>query len=148
MNTFVIAALFATVAAEEGYSCQQPSTAWTVESVADVTAATDATECKAACLVVAEDDANDANDYCCSSKTTEETATDEGDEEFECTLWSEDTAADANIKEVTAAEEDPVVTYAAWMWVAGVEQDELGEGSATMISSAIATIAAVAMIAY
>ena len=145
MNTFVISALIATVTAEAGYECKQPDTAWEVLTVTAVTDADDEDACEAACKITAEDDGNDGKDYCCSAKTT--AAYDGDDAEFECTLWSLDTVADVTIKDDKAATEDPDVKYAAWMWNAGVAADDL-EGSATMISSAIATIAAVAMIAY
>jgi hypothetical protein len=147
MNAFVIAALIATVTAEAGYECDG-GTGW----ADDVPAGTDTTvkdaedndECYDACETLAK--AGTGADYCCTAKTTAE----DGDTKakFDCELLKLNTSVDKEIREVKERGEDPEVLYQAWMWVAGKEEDDLGEGSATMISSAIATIAAVAMIAY
>ena len=64
MKSIVLALLFAGAAAEEGYECVDPESAWTAELMADV-ATPD--ECKAACeTAIGLGEATD-NDHCCSS---------------------------------------------------------------------------------
>jgi hypothetical protein len=151
MNSFVFAALIATASAQEGYTCTNldGDDAWTVIDDEDtVTDADDAEACKAACLAIAEADDNAESDYCCAAKDTAK-ADDDTAAEFECALYQlEATDDEADIREAEETDEDadPVVTHSAWAWTAGDALDEMA--SATMISSAIATIASVAMIAY
>ena len=80
--------------------------------------------------------------------------TTDADPAFKCTLTENDTVADATIKEAMATAD--MVSYDAWAWNAAVAMgnmaaaaEEEGDGdSASMISTAFATIAAIAMVAY
>jgi hypothetical protein len=148
MKSFAISAIIAAVSAEAGYNCVQPDPAWT-DASASLAASTDMTTCGAACTTVATDAANVGNDYCCFATTTGEDTANSVAAAFECALWSMATVAGANIK--TAKMAEGTVTYAAWAWNAGTMAADMtatSADSATMISSAIATIAAIAMIAY
>jgi hypothetical protein len=103
MNTFVIAALIATVSAEAGFTCVQPDTAWAEESVAGSPA--DTAACTTACTTFVDGDGDkDTKDYCCFSKTTADStgdATDGTDDAaFACTLLSFAHADGATIKSV------------------------------------------------
>ena len=99
MNTFVIVTLIATVSAEAGYACVQPTTGteWdTSSSTQPITDAITPAECKAACDTVAT--ADTSKDWCCFLNTETESLPDEGDFSYDCALWSLDHQAGASIK--------------------------------------------------
>ena len=150
MKSFAISAIIATVSAEAGYNCVQPTTAW-IDQTDTLAASTDVATCGAACTTIAEDAANVGQDYCCMAMTTAADTATSVAADFACNLWSSDTVAGATVKTMKAAE--GTITYDAWAWNAGVAAADMtakdaATSSATMISSAIATIAAFAMVAY
>jgi hypothetical protein len=110
------------------------------------------TECGDNCKAIAEDVANEGNDYCCTSTTTKGT-----NPNFSCSLYFLATVPGANIKKAESGLMDS--TFDAWAWNAGVvyadmtvaKEEPAAEAVAsgsTMISFAIATIASIAMTAY
>ena len=144
MKSFALAALVAIVSAETNVECAKPEGGvWT----ADVLTATDSANCYTVCKA----DATDAEkDYCCEAVTTTTPA--EGDaaesKATVCTLNSAPKGAD-DIRKVKAA--TATVAYDAWAKDAGVELADLvakDADSAKIITSAIATFAALAMAAY
>jgi hypothetical protein len=160
MKSFAIAAIIATVTAEVGYTCTNDADATWTETAPT---AVDAAACGTACTDTATDT---TMDYCCRAMTTaavaaveDDAATADVDEtaaatdaSFACALFTKATAADATIKALQADADG--VSYEAWAWNAGVAAadmagaEEVAADSASMISSAIATIAAIAMVAY
>ena len=150
MNSIAIIALIATVSAESGYTCVQPDPEWTASTDASLTTdITDAAACGAACTALATDV---LFDYCCFATTTLESSEGADDATTACALWSLETVADANIK--TAKVATATESFDAWTWNAAVLAADMtaasddSADSASMISSAIATIAAIAMVAY
>lgn len=149
--------LLATVSAEAGYTCTNPEDAWTVTAVEG---ATDGASCGTEGTALATDA---TLDYCLAAVVVPAVEADaEADPAVEavaesltsCNLYSLATAADADIRTAAAAAEDGSAAYHAWAWGAGVALADLApaaEGdadSAKMITSAVATIAAIAMVAY
>ena len=142
MKSFAIAAIIATVSAEAAYKCVKAD-GWTEDpdTAKGVAEADDDTKCEDACKAIAT--ADKENDYCCAATTTIDTKV------IACTLWKAETGKDS-IKKASADTDKE--TSMAWAWTASKLNDDIGTGddadSATMISSAIATIAAIAMVAY
>ena len=100
------------------------------------------------CKAIAENEDNVGKDYCCFSTY------DGVNGDYKCSLDSHTTDPELSIKEEATSD---TKTFHAWMWNAGEEVDipeetEDEESAAvdqiTMISSATATIAAIAMFAY
>jgi hypothetical protein len=124
MRTFAIAALIATVQAEMGYTCVQPTTNWADKTGdnADVGAADSITKCGAACTAVAELAANNVNDYCCFAIDTaaDDTASPAVTASSVCKIWMMVTtdATDVDIKGEKATADG--LSYNAWSWDAGV----------------------------
>ena len=119
MKSFVVALLFAAVAAEDGYTCvdTDPSS-WTSQDLSDVAVTTSA-ECKTACdTAVTDDAATEDNDWCCSSVADSDAST------LACTLWNLATA-EGDIR--ADAEDAGTVTSSAWAWVAGVEAESMAD---------------------
>jgi hypothetical protein len=156
MKSFAISALIASVAAEAAFTCVNVTPAWAATTIeADATKVKDTATCKTECDAKAIDK---TKDYCCMATTT--AAADPADAAkpaaFACNLWELATVKDATIKKAkasTGTAAEGVVTYDAWSYNAGVMNAETAAtekaaDSATMISSAIATIAAIAMVAY
>ena len=120
MKSFVVALLFAAVAAEDGYTCvdTDPSS-WTNVDLSGA-AVTDSAGCKAACdTAVTDDAATEDNDWCCSSVADSAAST------LACTIWNKATEADADIR--ADAEDAGTVTSSAWAWVAGVEAESMAD---------------------
>lgn len=146
--------LLATVSAEAGVTCVNPEgdAAWTV---AAVEGATDGATCGTEGTALATDA---TLDYCLAANVTPAVEADaEADPAVEaadavlnsCNLYSLATAADADIRE---AKTEEGVEHHAWAWGAGVALADVAPAadadSAKMITSAIATIATIAMVAY
>jgi hypothetical protein len=166
MKSFALAAVFAIaiVSAEKAYECKNPTDkAWTKNEDKTVTDAVTSATCESACKALAtKDDASKKLDHCCMFIATEAVAKDDAadpkvagsDATNVCSLLELATVADATIKSAKAdAAGPPKVTCEAWAWNAGVAAADMAGAdaaadSATMISSAIATIAAIAMVAY
>ena len=152
MKSFLISALLAAVSAEAGYTCTNPATPWTDASASITDAPADAAKCGASCKALAEADLT--MDWCCAATTTAAgTDAAANPAAFACALWKQAVVAGTpgEIKVAKAAE--GLITYDAWSWAAGVATADMAAAdaaadSAKMISSAIATIAAIAMITY
>ena len=147
MKSFAISAIIATVSAEAAFKCVKTDDWTDKSSESTITAATaDTAACKDACAAIATNEDNVASDYCCTATTT---IVEDGDNTIACTLWKAATGTDT-IK--TASADSDSTTTEAWAWTANELNADIGTGddadSATMISSAIATIAAIAMVAY
>ena len=117
MKSFVVALLFAAVAAEDGYTCvdTDPSS-WSSADLSGV--AITSTECKTACDTAVADGDTEANDWCCSSVADSDAST------LACTLWNLATA-EGDIR--ADAEDAGTVTSSAWAWVAGVEAESMAD---------------------
>ena len=117
MKSFVVALLFAAVAAEDGYTCvdTDPSS-WSSADLSGV--AITSTECKTACDTAVADGDTEANDWCCSSVADSDAST------LACTLWNLATA-EGDIR--ADAEDAGTVTSSAWAWVAGVAADSMAD---------------------
>ena len=167
MKFALIATIAATVAAEENFTCTQTATEWTPSTEVAITGAVkDAATCGAACTTKATEGAQKTIDYCCFYVSTVDSAADTTDV-LTCSLWSKTAVTDdiKNVKVAKAAVTDGTkkTIYTAWAWNAGVElttekaatdatttaavATEDAKDSATMITSAVATIAAIAMVA-
>ena len=118
MKSFVVALLFAAVAAEDGYTCvdTDPSS-WTSTDLTDA-AVTTSTECKTVCDAAITAGETEANDWCCSS------VADSGDSSLACTLYNLATA-EGDIR--ADAGDAGTVTSSAWAWVAGVAADSMAD---------------------
>ena len=118
MKSFVVALLFAAVAAEDGYTCvdTDPST-WNPTDLSSVDVTT-SEECKAACdtAVAAGDPVTNDNDWCCSSVAVTEPAS------LTCTIHNIATAG-ADIRAESADADG--TTSSAWAWEAGVASADL-----------------------
>ena len=159
MKFATLSLLVASVAAEAGYTCVNPEgdAAWAPTDVqpADMT---DVATCGEKGTALATDV---ANDYCLFAVSTDAVVADDTADPVvaevayaldSCTLWFKATVADATIKEAKAAADGK--SYDAWAWGAGVALADMAaaaEGdadSAKMMTSAIAAIATIAMVAY
>ena len=117
MNKFIVlvAILFATAAAEDGYTCFDTDSIWTEVPLSseDITSAD---ECKAACDTAVEAGATEANDWCCVAIDVTDPVT------LVCNIFN--IATDGlDIRFEPPAEDG--VTYSAWAWEAGVASDDL-----------------------
>ena len=147
MKSIALALLFATVSAEAGFKCENPTdTPWTE---ATVDGATSASDCGAKCTTTAS--ADSANDICCQAMVT--AGTDGAAETVECKTYTIATGSAVDIRKAMATADG--VSYEAWAWVAGAASADMkpteakdAKDSATMITSLVATFAAVAMVAY
>jgi hypothetical protein len=167
MKSFALAALVATVSAEAGYNCVNPTEgAWT--SVA-VTGATDHATCGTEGTKAIEADADFKEmDFCLHSKDqakVEAVADDTTTADVNETV-AEVAAAYVTCEYFKVAKADPAgdirtaaatengLSYEAWAWGAGeplpdkVAAAEGDADSAKMITSALAAIATIAMVAY
>ena len=166
MKSFALAALVATTSAQAGFNCVNPAgdAAWTT---APVDGATDAADCKTKGTAAIEATAEYTTfDWCLHAAVQGEVAAvvadDTADPPVEaadavaasvtCAWFQKATAADADIR--TAAPEVNSLVYSAWAWGAGEALEDLvaeAEGdadSAKMITSALAAVATIAMVAY
>ena len=167
MKFATLIALVATVTAEAAVACKTDAADWVAVTDATLTDATDAATCGTAATAIAELEANVANDYCAMATSTGETAAveasadgvepvvaqaDKVDASFTCEMWSKASADEAEDIRVAKADEagPPTVAYEAWQWDAGVAMDAVAAAdgdNAKMITSAIAAIATIAMVA-
>ena len=158
MKSFVLALLAASVSAEANVACKA------IEGNAGtaVAEATDAATCgtKGTAEVEAASDKAD-NDWCLAAVTTAAVeASAEGvepvvaarDAAFSCTLFKVAKSDDVELREAKEAADG--ISYDAWQWAAGEQSAEFApaaEGdadSAKMITSALAAVATIAMVAY
>ena len=156
MNSIAIIALISTVSAEVGYTCKQSEETgavdWEVnaDSAGTIAAATDTASCGKACTDLAT--AEEANDNCCFGVGDSATGASPA---YTCSLWYA-VAKDGETADLRVAKAaDGTKTYDAWAWNKGTAaaamtaaDGDADADSATMISSAIATIAAIAMVAF
>ena len=167
MKFATLIALVATVTAEAAVACDSTKEGWTAVTDDTLTAATaDAAACGTAATAIAELEANVANDYCACATSTGKTdavvadaAADPPVEEaaevaasVTCVMYSKASADEAEDIRVAKADEagPPTVAYEAWQWDAGVAMDAVAAAdgdNAKMITSAIAAIATIAMVA-
>ena len=166
MKFATLIALVATVTAEAAVACKTDAADWVAVTDATLTDATDAATCGTAATAIAELEANVANDYCACATSTGVTAAVEADAEADpaveaadevaasvvCEMWSKASADEAEDIRVAKADEagPPTVAYEAWQWDAGVAMDAVAAAdgdNAKMITSAIAAIATIAMVA-
>ena len=119
MKSFVVALLFAAVAAEDGYTCvdTDPSS-WTSQDLSDPGVMTTSDECKTACDTTVAAGATNDNDWCCTSLADSFANT------LECTLYNKATA-EGDIR--ADAEDSDIRTSSAWAWVAGVAADSMAD---------------------
>lgn len=170
MKFATLIALVATVKSEEGVSCTSTTDGWKKVEDATLTVDTvkDAASCGTAVTAIAVLADNVALDYCAQATATGVTpkveasaegadpvvvAADEVPASFTCEMWSKATADEAQDIRVVKAnvEGPPTVKCDAWAWDAGVALDGLvaADGdNAKMITSAIAAIATIAMVAF
>jgi hypothetical protein len=166
MKSFAIFAIIAaTVSAEKGYECATALETWSeVDNDSTISGAKTSEACGAACTAVATDQTT--KDHCCMfvdevDTDTAKTTTDK------CGLLEKDTKTGdvANVKSKKAAVVvgTKTSTYYSWAWNAGKKmadmtpatetttttetKAEAAKDSASMITSAVATIAAIAMVA-
>ena len=113
MKSFVVALLFAAVAAEDGYTCvdTDPSS-WSSQDLMDSDVSF-STDCKTACDTAVDAGETEANDWCCSSVA-------EAGYTLTCTLYNKATA-EGDIR--AEFDDGGPYTYSAWAWVAGVDAD-------------------------
>jgi len=168
MKSFALAALVATVSAEAGYNCVNPEgdAAWATVAV---TGATDHATCGTEGTKAIEADADFKEmDFCLHSA---DQAKVDAVEDDAATADVDETAAEIPAAYVTcayfkvakadpagdirtAAETKAGLSYEAWAWGAGealpnkVADAEGDADSAKMITSALAAIATIAMVAY
>ena len=164
MKQFVLAALLATVSAEKGYSCKfADDVTPTAVVAADGTTIT-IENCGAEGTKVIEALTDKAdNDHCLQLQykpAVEEVKDDAGAvttaaapaELTSCGYAAKPTGDDTDIRTATA--DTAEAAYEAWAWAKGVKLADLApaaEGdadSAKMITSALAAVATIAMVAY
>ena len=167
MKSFALAALVATTSAQAGFNCVNPAgdAAWTT---AAVDGATDAADCKTKGTAAIEATADYKTfDWCLHAavqgKVEAVAADDTADPKVEAVAavdasvacaWFQTATADPVVDIRTAAPEANSLVYSAWAWGAGEALEDLvaeAEGdadSAKMITSALAAIATIAMVAY
>jgi hypothetical protein len=166
MKSFALAALVATTSAQAGFNCVNPTTgAWTT---APVDGTTDAADCKTKGTAAIEATADYKTfDWCLHAavqgKVEAVAADDTADPKVEAVAavdasvtcaWFQTATADPVVDIRTAAPEANSLVYSAWAWGAGEALEDLvaeAEGdadSAKMITSALAAIATIAMVAY
>lgn len=172
MKYATLAALVATASAQEGFNCVNPEgdDAWTTAAVTE--GVTDAATCKTEgtaaiegtadyktfdwCLHAAVQAAVEAKEAVVADDTADPPveaadAVEAVEASVACAWFQKATAADADIR--TAAATENGLTYSAWAWGAGEALEDLvaAEGdadSAKMITSALAAVATIAMVAY
>lgn len=171
MKYATLAALVATASAQEGFNCVNPTEdAWTTEAVTE--GVTDAATCETKGTEAIEATADYKTfDWCLHAAVQAEVAAKdavEADESADppveaadaveavaasvtCAWFQKATVADADIRKAAATENG--LTYSAWAWGAGEALEDLvaAEGdadSAKMITSALAAVATIAMVAY
>lgn len=166
MKSFALAALVATASAQVNFNCVNPTdAAWTETAVAD---AADAADCgtKGTAAIEALADFK-TTDYCLHAavqgKVEAVPADADADPPVEevkavdasvtCAYFALATA-DPAVDIRTSAPEANSLVYTVWAWSAGEKLDEMvaaAEGdadSAKMITSALAAVATIAMVAY
>ena len=117
MNKFIVlvALVFATAAAEDGYKCFDPDSTWLEVGLTSAEINT-ADECKAACDAAVEAGATEDNDWCCVAIAVTDP------EGLYCNIFN--IATDGlDIRFEPPAEDG--VTYSTWAWEAGVASDDL-----------------------
>ena len=167
MKSFALAALVATTSAQAGFNCVNPAgdAAWTT---AAVDGATDAADCKTKGTTAITETADYKTfDWCLHAAVQGEVAAvvadDTADPPVEAAdavaasvtcAWFQTATADPVVDIRTAAPEANSLVYSAWAWGAGEALEDLvaeAEGdadSAKMITSALAAVATIAMVAY
>ena len=166
MKSFALAALVATTSAQAGFNCVNPTEgAWTT---AAVDGATDAADCKTKGTTAITETADYKTfDWCLHAAVQGEVAAVEADDTADPKVeaveavaasvtcaWFQTAAADPVVDIRTAAPEANSLVYSAWAWGAGEALEDLvaeAEGdadSAKMITSALAAVATIAMVAY
>ena len=153
MKSFVLALLAASVSAEANTACKAD-----LENGETLTAADAATCGTVGTAKVDEAQDKAENDWCLSAVTTAavaDSAPDAGDgtpASTVCILYKKTAEEGAELREAKAATD--TLSYDAWQWAAGELSADLApaaEGdadSAKMITSALAAVATIAMVAY
>ena len=155
MKSFVLALLAASVSAEANTACKAD-----LENGETLTeGVTDAATCGTVGTAKVDEATDKAtNDWCLSAVTTAavaDSAPDAGDgtpASTVCILYKKTAEEGAELREAKAATE--TLSYDAWQWAAGEKSADLApaaEGdadSAKMITSALAAVATIAMVAY